>query len=168
MRFPREAPGDLLAALRDPSPVLKVRVATALGIAPSPEALTVLVPSLRDASLPVRYAAAVTLGAAGLPEGEAALASLASDPATSGLARPHVLLATIARRRGDLPGAAAHLDRALELQPYQADVLLLMADVRVRQRDWTAARANLEEALRFDPQNASAQQGLQALTSRGH
>jgi hypothetical protein len=168
MRFPRDAAGPIARALADPSLALKLRLATALTLAPSREGVAALQPSLHDPSLAVRAAAALTLGTLGTPEGEAAVRSLAADPQGAGLVRPHVLLAAMARRRGNLPEVAAELERALALQPYQADVLLQLADARMRQGDWTAARASLEEALRFDPQNPDARQGLDALATRGH
>src|SRR4029450_12962295 len=134
------------------------RLAAALALAPSRGAVDALRPALTDPSLPVRATAALALGTLGTPEGEAAVRALAAEPQSEGRVRPPLLPAPIARRRGDLATAAAELDRALALQPYQVDALLQLADVRVRQGDWTAARASLEEALRFDPQNADARQ----------
>ena len=166
-RFPREASGPLLAALREPSPVLKVRVVAAVGMAPSREGVAALAALATDPSLQVRHAAAIALGALGTPEGEAAVKGLAEGPATEGLVRPHVLLAAYAARRGDFAEAAARLERALALQPYQADALVMLAQVRARQAQWAQARATLEEALRFDPQNAMAREGLQDISARG-
>src|SRR4029450_1290108 len=100
------------------------RLAAALALAPSRGAVDALRPALRDPSLPVRSTAALALGTLGTPEGEAAVGALASDPQTAGLVRPHVLLAAIASRRGQLGEAAAELDRALALQPDQGDALL--------------------------------------------
>jgi tetratricopeptide (TPR) repeat protein len=168
MRFPREAAGPIARALADPSLVLKQRLAAALAIAPSREGVDALRPSLQDPSLAVRAAAALALGTLGTPEGEVAVRGLATDPASAGLVRPHVLLAAMARRRGNLPEVAVELERALDLQPYSAEVLLQIADVQVRQGNWPAARASLEEALRFDPQNRDALEGLAAAASRGH
>jgi hypothetical protein len=167
MRFPREAAGPIARALSDPSLVLKQRLAAALAIAPSREGVDALLPSLQEPSLAVRAAAALALGTLGTPEGEVAVRRLATDPASAGLVRPHVLLAAMARRRGNLPEVAVELERALDLQPYSAEVLLQIADVQVRQGNWPAARASLEEALRFDPQNRDALEGLAAAASRG-
>jgi tetratricopeptide (TPR) repeat protein len=105
----------------------------------------------------------LTLGILGAPEGEGALRTLATDPASLGLVRPHVLLAAYAARRGDLAEAAAQLEKALSLQPYQVDALILLAQVRGHQSRWGEARACLEEALRFDPQNGTAAEGLRSI-----
>jgi HEAT repeats/Tetratricopeptide repeat/Cytochrome c554 and c-prime len=165
-RFPRQAQRPLVAALSDPDPVLRARLANAVGLAPSRESVAALAPLVSDANLEVRHAASVTLGSLGTPEGRAALERLAADPATQGLVRPHVLLAAYAARQSDFAQAARRLEEALDLQPYQADVLVMLAQVRDRLGDKAGARAALEEALRFDPQSAVAQQGLRAIGAR--
>jgi hypothetical protein len=162
-RFPHEASGALGAALRDADPVLKTRLCAAVAMAPTQDGVAALLPLTRDPSLPVRHAAAVALGTLGTPEGEAALESLSKDPRSDGLVRPQVLLAMYAGRRGDLEGAAARLQKALGLQPYQADALVMLAQIRARQGRRAEARAALEEALRFDPQSPPAREGLRVL-----
>ena len=71
MRFPRDAAGLIARALADPSLALKLRLATALTLAPSREGVAALQPSLHDPRWPSRAAAALTLGTLGTPEGEA-------------------------------------------------------------------------------------------------
>jgi tetratricopeptide (TPR) repeat protein len=62
-----------------------------------------------------------------------------------------------------MAGAVKELERALELQPYNADALVLLADLYARQGAWDRTRALVEEALRFDPQHRGARQRLNAL-----
>jgi len=162
-RFHAEAAPALGRALHDPSSVVRSLAATAVGFAPSSDGVAGLSQLGQDPSLAVRHAAGLTLGILGAPEGEGALKALATDPASAGLVRPHVLLAAYAARRGDLGEAAAQLETALRLQPYQVDALILLAQVRGHQNRWGEARACLEEALRFDPQNGTAAEGLRSI-----
>lgn len=76
---------------------------------------------------------------------------------------PHVVLGQLALRRGDLVTGARELERSLDLQPYNAEVLVVLADVYARQGDMTRARERLEEALRFDPRHRGARQRLELI-----
>jgi Tfp pilus assembly protein PilF len=69
-------------------------------------------------------------------------------------------------RRGELDRAASELERALDLQAYQPEALVMLAQIRDRQGDRARARALLEEALRFDPQQTAALEGLLNLDAR--
>jgi Flp pilus assembly protein TadD len=95
--------------------------------------------------------------------GRETLEKLAHTPASEGLPLPHVVLGQLALRQGDVAKGAAELERSLDLQPYNAGVLVLLADVYARQGDIPRARERLEEALRFDPRNKGARQRLSML-----
>ncbi len=58
---------------------------------------------------------------------------------------PHVLLGQQALRRGDLAAGIRELGRSLDLQPYNVEVLVLLADAYARQGDMGRARERLEE-----------------------
>jgi Flp pilus assembly protein TadD len=56
-----------------------------------------------------------------------------------------VLLGQQALRRGDLAAGIRELGRSLDLQPYNVEVLVLLADAYARQGDMGRARERLEE-----------------------
>ena len=72
----------------------------------------------------------------------------------------------LAMRRKDLPQATREFERAVDLQPYSADLLVVLADLYVAQGHVDQARDRLQEAVRFAPQNQSARQRLGALQGR--
>jgi Tfp pilus assembly protein PilF len=71
-----------------------------------------------------------------------------------------VLLMLAAGAAVDLATGTRELERSLDLQPYNAEVLVLLADAYARQGDMPRAKERLEEALRFDPQHRGAKQRL--------
>ncbi|RYZ11645.1 MAG: tetratricopeptide repeat protein, partial [Myxococcaceae bacterium] len=73
------------------------------------------------------------------------------------------MLGQLAMRRRDVVTATREFERALDLQPYNADVLVRLADLYVVQGNVAKGRERLEEALRFDPQSRSAKQRLSML-----
>ena len=163
-RFKREAPPALRAALKGSTDSqLRSDIIDGLGAAGAREAAGDLVPLLADGSLWVRQAAALTLAAQGDARGTSALEALASQPETSGLVQPHLLLGQLAMRRKDLTTATREFERALDLQPYNPDALVRLADLYVAQGQVQRAQERLEEALRFDPQSRAAKQRLTLL-----
>ena len=65
-------------------------------------------------------------------------------------------LAISLRERGDLEGAAGHLDRAIEVRPGYAGAHRARGVVRYLRRDYTAALADFEELLRLRPDDVGA------------
>lgn len=163
-RFKRDAVAPLRAALKGTTDsLLRADIIEGLETAGLREAVNDLVPLLTDGSLWVRQAAAMTLASIGEPHGTAALQAMASQPETSGLVQPHLMLGQLAVRRKDAMTATREFERALDLQPYNADVLVRLADLYVFLRQPQRARERLEEALRFDPQSRAAKQRLDKL-----
>ncbi|MFP2906748.1 tetratricopeptide repeat protein [Pyxidicoccus sp. 3LFB2] len=163
-RFKQEAAPALRAALKgtkDSS--LRTDVLDALGLVGAREAAGDVAPLLADASLWVRQAAAMTLTTFGDARGPAALETLASRPETSGLVQPHLLLGQLAMRRKDVVTATREFERALDLQPYNPDALVRLADLYIVQGQVQRGQERLEEALRFDPQSRAAKQRLTML-----
>ncbi|PTL81194.1 tetratricopeptide repeat protein [Vitiosangium sp. GDMCC 1.1324] len=160
-RFRKEAVPALKAALATASdPGLRADLSTALSYTGTRDVADVLAPLLKDKSLWVRQSAALPLGGAGDPRGVAALETLTHEPESEGLPLPHVVLGQVAFRKGDVATGIQELERSLDLQPYNVEVLVMLADAYARQGDMAKARGDLEEALRFDPQHRGARQRL--------
>ncbi|NPC83924.1 tetratricopeptide repeat protein, partial [Pyxidicoccus fallax] len=163
-RFKRDAVPALRAALEGTQDgLLRSDIIEGLGTAGSREAIEDLVPLLTDRSLWVRQAASLTLAGFGDARGLAATQALASRPETSGLVQPHLMLGQLAMRRKDVVTATREFERALDLQPYNADALVKLADLYVVQGQVERGKQRLEEALRFDPQSRAAKQRLSML-----
>ena len=96
----------------------------------------------------------------------AALEALAQQPETTGLVAPHAMLGHLALRRKDLPQATQQFEQALDVQPYYAELLVMLADIYMSQGNAAKAQDRLEDAVRFAPQNQGARQRLMAL--QGH
>ncbi|WP_434301415.1 HEAT repeat domain-containing protein [Corallococcus exiguus] len=160
-RFKHDAVPALRAALKGTTDsTLRSDIIDGLGAANAREATDDLASLLKDGSLWVRQGAALTLAAFGDARGMPALQALATEPETRGLVQPHVMLGQLAMRRRDVTTATREFEQALDLQPYNADVLVRLADLYVVQGNPAKGRERLEEALRFDPQNKSAKQRL--------
>ncbi len=142
---------------------LRSSLVEALGLAKAREAAEDLVPLLKDPSIWVRQASAITLAQLGDVRGVAALEALVQQPETSGLMAPHAMLGHTALRHKDLPKAAQQFEQALDVQPYYADLLVMLADIYVSQGHPDKAKDRLEDAIRFAPQNQGARQRLAAL-----
>ncbi|RKH49642.1 HEAT repeat domain-containing protein [Corallococcus llansteffanensis] len=163
-RFKRDVVPALRASLKGTTDsTLRSDLIDALGSVNAREAAEDLVPLLNDGSLWVRQGAALTLASFGDARAMPALQALATQPETSGLVQPHVMLGQLAMRRKDVATATREFERALDLQPYNADVLVRLADLYVVQGNVAKGRERLEEALRFDPQSRSAKQRLSML-----
>jgi len=166
-RFRVEAIGPLRAALAGAKDsLLRSQLIEALGTAKAREAAGEIAALLNDSSLWVRQAAAVTLAQLGDPRAVPALEALARQPESSGLVAPHAMLGHLALRKKDFPQATREFERALDLQPYYADLLVMLADLYVAQGNVAQARDRLEDAVRFAPQNQGARQRLEALQGR--
>jgi HEAT repeats/Cytochrome c554 and c-prime len=166
-RFPDDAAAAILPHLHDRDPLLRSRLIEALGYARAAASANAIASLLDDPNVKVRERAAVVLSMFHDPRAEPALQRLASDPATTTLVWPHILLGTAAGQHNDLPRAEQEMQRALALTPYLTDALVFLADIDMRRHDRAGARANLEEALRFDPQHRGANGRLRAIEQMG-
>ncbi len=160
--------GDATPALRTAlggakDTLLRSQVIEALGTAKAQEARDQIALSLSDSSLWVRQEAALSLAQLGDARAAPVLEALAHQLDTSSLVAPHAMLGHLALRRRELPRAARELEQALDAQPYNADLLVMLADIYVSQGNVARAREQLEDAVRFAPQNKGARQRLSAL-----
>ena len=73
-----------------------------------------------------------------------------------GYASPLLALANLARKRGDLKGALAHIDLALAAEPENSSARVLRGAVLQVQGQRAEAIAEYTEALRLDPRSAAA------------
>lgn len=165
-RFPASAATYLPPRLHDVDPLVRSRFIEALGFAQAGAQAEAIAPFLNDSSLQVRQMAALVLGSFGDSRGEVALRKLATSPETSTLVRPHILLAQIDAKRGDLEGTRRELDAALQQAPYLSDALVMKADLAARRGDLPEATRNLEEALRFDARHPGARKRLALMKGR--
>jgi hypothetical protein len=147
-RFPARAQ-VLASLLGDGSVTLRAKACEALGVARAGGASDLLYARGSDEALPVRQAAALALFALGDARAEALLVRLAEDPSSSHLMQPHVALARVALRAGDLGRARAELETVARLTPYFGEALVQLAKVAARQGDTAAADARLDEARYF-------------------
>lgn len=166
-RFPADASRAIVPHLHERDPLLRSRLIEALGYAKAADSVDAIASLLDDPNVKVRERAAVVLTMFRDPRAEPALQRLASDPTTSTLVWPHILLGTAAGQRNDIARAEQEMQRALDLTPYLPDALVFLADIRMRSHDRVQARANLEEALRFDPRHRGATGRLRALEAMG-
>ncbi|HVG23689.1 MAG TPA: multiheme c-type cytochrome [Thermoanaerobaculia bacterium] len=161
-RFPNSAAPILVPLLQEPDVLLRARLLEALATTRDRSIADVAAPYVDDPALQVRETAVLLLADAGDPRAEPALRKLASDPATSSLFRPHVMLSIAAANRGNFETARREIDAALDRAPYVADALVFRADIDARRGDFAAARRGLEEALRFDPRHRGALRRMQS------
>jgi hypothetical protein len=152
-----QAVPTLARQLDDGDPLVRARAAQALASPAGRAAWDALARHANDPELSVRVATALTLASLG-DSGPAA--RLADDPATEGLAGPHLVMAFASARARDEAAIERHLERLLDLMPYHADALVLSADLRARRGNLPGARERLEEALRFDSSNAAARKRI--------
>ncbi len=153
-RFPRDASATIAPLLHSSEPLLRAKGAEALGLIRDRSTFSAIAALGADSSLTVRLAAGVALSFDGDARGERILRALTSEPRSSALPLPHVLLGYAAAKRGDLRTAIDEVERGLALQPFQAPTLVLAADLHARVGELSIARERLEEALRIDPANA--------------
>lgn len=166
-RFRKEAIPALRSALGGAKdPLLRAQVVEALGLAKAREAADDLVPLMSDSSLWVRQEAILTLAQLGDPRALPALEALTRQPETSGLVMPHTMLGHLALRQKDVAKATREFERSVDLQPYYADLLVLLADIYTSQGNVAKARERLEDAVRFAPNNPGARKRLAALRPR--
>ena len=100
-------------------------------------------------------------------ETEAAMATLddliANPPDASDLALNLEERARLKARTGDLPGAGADLDRAIELEPEHGFLWQSRAQIKAARGDRDGALADFEEALSREPDNEAAIAGRNEL-----
>jgi len=147
-RFPDHA-AAILPLLADGSVTLRAKACEALGVARARGAADALYGRGSDEALPVRQAAALALLTLGDPRAEALLVRLAEDPESSHLMQPHVALARVALRAGDLARARTELETVARLTPYFAEALVELAKVAGKLGDDAAARAWIDDARYF-------------------
>ncbi|MBN1208582.1 MAG: HEAT repeat domain-containing protein [Myxococcaceae bacterium] len=166
-RFRQEATPALRSTLGGAKdPLLRSQIVEALGLAKAREAADELVPLMKDPSLWVRQEAILTLAQLGDARALPELEALTRQPETSGLVMPHTLLGHLSLRRKDVPKATREFERAVDLQPYNAELLVLLADIYTAQGNLAKARERLEDAVRFAPKNQGARKRLAALRDR--
>jgi hypothetical protein len=147
-RFPDRA-GAIAPLTEARSATLRAKACEALGVARARPAADLLFARGSDEALAVRQAAALALTTLGDGRAEALLERLAREPASSHLMQPHVALARLAMRRGDLARARSELETVAQLTPYFAEALVQLAGVVARLGDGDAARAWLDDARYF-------------------
>ena len=147
-RFPAQA-AALVPLVADGNVTVRMKACEALGIARARVAADALYGRGSDESLAVRQAAALALFQLGDARAEALLVRLGSEPESSHLMQPHVALARVALRAGDLPRARSELETVARLTPYFAEALVQLAKVTARLGDADAARAWLDDARYF-------------------
>jgi Flp pilus assembly protein TadD len=162
-RFPDVAGGAITPLLTSTDPLLRAKAAEALALAKVKRAAAALAQLEDDPSIFVREAGALALAELADPRAEAALRALTQAASTTGLPRPHALLGFSLARRGEVPAAIQELERAVDLQPYNVEALVLLADLYARRDEFELTRARLEEALLFDPQHPGVKKRLAML-----
>jgi tetratricopeptide (TPR) repeat protein len=155
----------LLAAVKDPSPLVRAAAAEALGTVRSPEAGKALLAAAGDASRLVRTRAAAALAGAsqdGLTAGERnRLERADAEHLASLTARPdqwtsHYNVGNYRTARGELREAFAAYDTALRLEPRAAMAMVNAATASARLGEPEKAEENLRRALAVAPENAAA------------
>jgi len=165
-RFPKEA-HVLVPLLRSADPLMRTRVVQALGVAEAKGSADDIAKLVRDPSPFVREASALVLAQFGDSRAESSLRTLTRGAPTSALPRPHAVLGFALSKRGQLEEATKELERAVDLQPYFVDALVVLADLYAKQNKLDQTRARLEEALRFDGQNQAVKNRLRVLGGGG-
>ncbi|WP_394822445.1 ammonia-forming cytochrome c nitrite reductase subunit c552 [Pendulispora albinea] len=161
-RFPKEARA-LVPLLRAPDSFLRTHAVQALGVAGAKDTAPEIAALGRDPSLFVREAAALVLAQFGDNHAESQLRTLTGSAPSNALPRPHAVLGFALAKRGQMEEAISELERAVDLQPYFVDALVVLADLYAKQNRLDRTRARLDEALRFDPQNAAVKSRLRML-----
>lgn len=132
--------------------LLRAKACEAFGLAHA--GAEAVAPLLDDRSLRVRLAAALALYDMHDARGESALAALARDEPH--LMVPHLELANVRGRHGDLAGARAELRQVVQLAPYHVDALVTLAAMAAQQGDLREARARVAQALALSPHDRRA------------
>ncbi len=79
----------------------------------------------------------------------------------------HLKLAVaLIRSRGSYTRAVEHANRALEMDPYNLEYRIILADIHETAGAITAARKIYEEVLKWEPNNQAAKMRLQLLDSQ--
>ncbi len=161
---PRKWP-VILAALRDPSPLVRSSAAAGLEAHPTPATVRALLAATADPLRLVRVQAAASL--AGVPRGPLALADrtrldrATEEYLTALRSRPddyasHHSLGGFYLDRGDAPRAVAALETARRLRPDSAPVLVNLALAYGAAGRAGDAERSLRAALRREPASAPA------------
>jgi tetratricopeptide (TPR) repeat protein len=155
----------LLAAARDPSPLVRGAAVQALGAIPAPESIQALVAAAGDDYRLVRVRAAAGLAALprmGVPPAYQARIEKAKDEyLTSITARPdqwtsHYNLGNYHLGRGEAPKAVASYQVALKLDPRAILPMVNTAIAYARMGENDKAEGSLRQALAQEPGNAAA------------
>ena len=160
---PRVVP-VLLAAISDPSPLVRAAAAEALANVPTQEAVQALIEATGDDTRLVRVRAAASLaGYPGLPLDEAQTKKVEAangEYLASLLSRPdqwasHYNLGNYYLNRGDFKPAVASYDTALKLEPRAVLAMVNEANAYARLGENQKAGAALQKALKVAPDNAA-------------
>ena len=157
----------LLAAMNDPSPLIRSSAAESLGMMPSIEGTQALVAATADDTRLVRIRAAQAL--AGLPgmqlqmgEPYASNVAKATEEYLAAItARPdqwssHYNLGNFHLTKGDLPSAVTSYETAIRFDPTEVVPWVNLAMAYARKGDTAKAEESLGKALALEPDNAEA------------
>lgn len=166
-RFPTETVRAVAPFLGHADALMRYRMLEALGFANARDAASLVASRLNDPAVPVRYMAAVVLGTFNDPRSEEPLRRLASEPRTAGLEQPHVMRGLAAAKAGKFDEAEKELLVAVDLMPYNANALIMLADLAARHQAWDQVKRWLDQAVLFDPQNPAVLKRLSSLEGQG-
>ena len=161
-RFAEDAPQILTPYASDRHELVRAQVIDALKDMPTDAVIPVAQALVDDDSLMVRKAAALALATHQTPGGEAAALALTKNPGTDTMVLPYIALGMYAMSRDDLDGAETVLERALDLQPYNINALLLLAQINADMHQMARARQYAREVLHFAPRHPLAMRLLAA------
>jgi hypothetical protein len=165
-RFPNSAYATLVPLLRDDSALLRARALEGLGFSKIKKNGDAMARVMDDPSLMVRQMAGLGLAALGDSRAEAALRTLATDPKTIGLVRPHRTLGMMMFQKGKPDDAAPELEHAVDLMPYLSDSLGTLGLIYARAGRFDLAEQRAKEALHFSPRDPNATRILTTLRGR--
>jgi len=155
----------LLAAMSDPSPLLRSSAAESLGLLASPAGVQALAAATGDDYRLVRIRAAQALaGLAGISfdEPQASRVKKATEESLASLmARPdqwtsHYNLGNYHLNRQEYAAAVSAYETAIRFDPREITPLVNLSIARARQGDSAGAEEALREALVLEPDNAEA------------
>jgi Flp pilus assembly protein TadD len=119
-----------------------------------------------DPSPAVAEMAALALAALGDSRAEAALKHLATNPATTSLPQPHLILGRMALQRANYDEAVRELEQSVDLMPYVSDALVSLGGAYLRSNRFDLARENATLALHFAPHHEGAERLLGMIGQR--
>ncbi len=155
----------LLAAIKDPSPLIRSSAAESLGMLPSPEGIEALMAAAGDDYRLVRIRAAKPLAELPLPATDdsrrSAVEKATEEYLASIMARPdqwtsHYNLGNYHLGRGEYASAVEEYETAIRLDPQEVTPLVNLSIAYARRGDNAEAKKALDRALLLEPANAEA------------